>query len=70
MDTLTETQSEAVDVLRGDFDRMRGRLFELVEATGMPDRQEEAFKRLIRRLTYDSQGAIEAILRGKEPHAR
>ena len=52
--------------LRDDFDRLRGRLYELVEATGVPEKQEEAFKRLIRRTSYDVQSRLEGRLRGEE----
>lgn len=54
---------DTVDIVREDMDRLRGRLFELVEAVGFPDRQAEAAKRLIRRITYDSQANVEAALR-------
>jgi hypothetical protein len=52
--------------LRDDFDRLRGRLYELVECTGMPDDQQEAFKRLIRRTSYDVQSRLEGRLRGED----
>lgn len=52
--------------LRDDFDRLRGRLYELVEATGIEDKQQEAFKRLIRRTSYDVQSRLEGRLRGEE----
>jgi hypothetical protein len=54
-----------VDKMRRDFDRLRGRLFELVEVTGMPSQQEEVFKKLIRRLTYDAQADLEQLMRAK-----
>lgn len=54
---------DTINLVREDMNRLRGRLFELVEATGLPARQEDAFKKLIRRMTYDSQAALEAILR-------
>jgi len=45
---------------------MRGRLFELVEAIGLPERQEEALKRVIRRTSYDLQSDLESIARREE----
>jgi hypothetical protein len=54
--------------LRAGFDRLRGRLFEVFEATGMPVRQEEAAKRVVRRITYDSQRAIEGALHDRQAH--
>lgn len=52
--------------LRDDFDRLRGRLYELVEACGLRRKQEEAFKRLIRKMCWDAQARLESRLRGKE----
>lgn len=46
-----------------EHDRLRGRLFEAIEAFGLVQRQEDAAKRLIRRITYESQARLEAILR-------
>jgi hypothetical protein len=49
--------------LRDGFNRLRGRLFEAVEATGVDPRHQIAMKGLIRGLTYDMQGDIEGTLR-------
>ena len=51
--------------MRDGFDRLRGRMYELVECTGMPDEQAEAFKRLIRRQSHDVQSRLEGRLRGE-----
>jgi hypothetical protein len=51
--------------LRQNFTRLRGRLFELAEASGMSEKQEEAFKKLIRELTYDAQYNLQRAL-GRE----
>lgn len=53
----------AITVLRRDMDRLRGRLFQTVEAVGLPAKQEQAFKALVRSLTYDSQADLESALR-------
>jgi hypothetical protein len=45
------------------MNRLRGHLFEAAEATGMPNRQEQAFKGLIREFTYAAQSNLEAALR-------
>lgn len=50
--------------LRQSFDRLRGRLFQALEAVGMPQRQEEAAKGVIRAISYDMQKDIENALRG------
>jgi hypothetical protein len=61
---MTHNEERALDILNSELNRMRGKLFEVVEATGIPDKQEEAFKRLIRRTSYDSQNLIASALRG------
>jgi hypothetical protein len=57
---------EAVQQMRRDMDRLRGRLFQLCEATNLSDRQVEAFKGLIRQHSYDAQSTLEALLRGHD----
>ena len=53
-----------IQQMRNDMDRLRGRLFELFEAFGLPEAQCEAAKRVVRRQTYDMQTALERDLRG------
>lgn len=53
----------AIKEVRDDMNRLRGRLFGAIEATGMPTKQENAVKGLIRQLTYDAQANLEGILR-------
>lgn len=60
--------SAEVDQVRESMNRLRGRLFGALEATGMPDRQCDAIKGLIRQLTYDAQSSLEALLREKDDH--
>lgn len=57
------TLDDAIDQTRDHFNRLRGRLFQAVEATGMASKQEDAVKGLIRRLSYDVQAELEATLR-------
>jgi hypothetical protein len=53
------------------MNRLRGKLFQAVEAAGLPDKQEKAIKGLIRQLTYEAQANLESTLRGeREVHAR
>jgi len=52
-----------IQQVRDDMNRLRGRLFGLVEATGMPTKQEDAFKSLIRQVTYDAQRDLEQTMR-------
>jgi hypothetical protein len=66
MPRLTPTD-RAISVLRTDMNRLRGKLFGAVEAAGLPDKQENALKGLVRQLTYDAQGNLEATLRRGEP---
>lgn len=56
---------DAVNSMRRHMDRVRGELFQLVEATGMNDKQEAAFKGLIRQLTYRAQADLETFLKEK-----
>lgn len=57
------TLDTAIQELRDSFNRLRGRLFEAVEATGVEDKHQLAMKGLIRGLSYDLQGELEACLR-------
>jgi hypothetical protein len=55
--------TRGIQTLRDDMNRLRGRLFQAIEAAGMPAKQEDAIKALIRQLTYDAQANLEASLR-------
>jgi hypothetical protein len=59
------TGDDPVDVMRAHMNRLRGRLFQAVEATGVPEKQQVAIKGLIRNLTYDAQADLEALLKEK-----
>lgn len=61
-------KDKAIGKVREDMNRLRGRLFGAIEATGMPEKQESAIKGIIRQLTYDAQANLESIIRenGKE----
>jgi hypothetical protein len=54
---------DPIETVREDMNRLRGRLFQFVEAIGLPDKQENAVKGLVRTLTYDAQANLEAALR-------
>ena len=60
------TNDPVVMAMRGEMDTLRGRLFVAVEATGMPEKQANAFKQLVRTTTYDSQAILESILKAGE----
>jgi hypothetical protein len=47
------------------MNRLRGRMFQVIEAAGLPERQETALKGVIRATTYDVQVAVEAELRDR-----
>jgi hypothetical protein len=53
----------SIQMVREEMNALRGHLFESVEAVGMPETQENAFKGLIRTFTYTAQTNIEAKLR-------
>lgn len=55
--------ADPIAAVRDDMNRLRGRLFGALEATGMPVKQENAIKGLVRQLTYDTQANLEAMLR-------
>jgi hypothetical protein len=61
---MTPNEKRALDVLNSELTRLRGHLFETVEAMGLPVQQCEAAKRLIRRQSFTSQNLIQAALRG------
>jgi hypothetical protein len=56
---------EAITEIRESFNRLRGRLFETIECAGLPKTQEDAFKGLVRKTSYDAQADLESILRGR-----
>jgi hypothetical protein len=54
---------QVIRTIRSDMDRLRGRLFELVESWGLEEKRETAMKGMVRRLTYDAQTDLEAAVR-------
>jgi hypothetical protein len=60
------TKSTAIQAVRDDMNRLRGKLFGAIEAAGLPQRQEDALKRIIRQQTYATQADVESALRRKE----
>lgn len=63
MSSTSPTLDAAIQEVRDTFNRIRGRLFEAVEATGVEDRHQTAMKGLIRGLSYDLQAELESCLR-------
>jgi hypothetical protein len=57
--------TDPVTALRDHMNRLRGRLFQTIEAVGLAEKQETAAKGLIRQLTYDAQADLEQALKGK-----
>ena len=53
----------ALTELRDGMNRLRGRLFQAVEATGVEEAHQKAIKGLVRSITYDLQADIEGALR-------
>jgi hypothetical protein len=68
MSTETRTRiTPAVQELRDEMSGLRKGLFEAIEAVGFQSlKQENALKGLIRQLTYQAQGHIEAAMRREE----
>ena len=56
--------------VRDEFASMRAHLFEMIEATGLAQSQQNGLKGLIRTITYDSQASVEAALQRGGNHAR
>jgi len=52
-----------IQMVRDEFSRMRGRMFQAIEMAGMRPKQESGWKGVMRSIAYDSQIAIEAALR-------
>lgn len=65
MSVTAAGSDSTVSILREDMNRLRGRLFQAVEACGLPEKQERAFKGLIRQTTYDAQADLESALKGE-----
>jgi hypothetical protein len=63
---MADSSLVSIRTMRDDMNRLRGRLFQLVEAVGLEDQQEAAFKGCIRQITYDAQRSLEAALRDEE----
>jgi hypothetical protein len=49
--------------MRVDMDRLRGRLFQLIELADLPPAKAQAFKGCVRATTYDAQADLEMKLR-------
>lgn len=59
---------DPVRVMREHMNRLRGRLFGVIEAAGLPERQTNAMKGLVRTTTYDLQADLEESLKdAKQP---
>ena len=62
------TLDTSIDELRDGMNRLRGKLFQAVEAVGWPEDREAAVKGLVRSITYDMQADIEGALRNAQRH--
>jgi hypothetical protein len=51
--------------MRADMNRLRGRLFQLIELADLPPAQAQAFKGCVRATTYDAQAELEMKLRSR-----
>jgi len=61
-----ERTDGAITEMREGFNHVRLGLFNAIEACNLPRKQENALKGLVRQLTYDAQGSLEATLRGRD----
>ena len=62
---MTDEAFEAgvITSIREEMNRLRGRSFQAIEATGMPAKQESAVKAVLRSASYDAQAHLEAAVR-------
>lgn len=49
---------ESEQVVRDEFNRLRGRLCGFIEACGLPERQERGAIATLKSLSYDAENAI------------
>lgn len=61
----SERIETARSVNREEFNTLRGKLFQAIEAFGLPAQQERAAKGVIRDVTWQSQAAMESALQGQ-----
>lgn len=54
---------DPIETMRKDMNRLRGKLFQVVESWGRPEKQELAMKGVIRSVTYEAQADLESNLR-------
>lgn len=59
----SETTEELTRNLAKDFDRQRALLCGLIEAMGLPEKQERQAVGLVKALSYEAQGRISRTLR-------
>lgn len=57
------SSASALEQIEQDFNRLRGRLFGAIDSWGLPEKQEEAIKKIVRRETYDAHTNLVAVLR-------
>jgi hypothetical protein len=57
------SELDIIEMVGQDMGRLRGRLFSLIEAVGLPRRQELALKSCVRNVSYDAQADLEQALR-------
>lgn len=58
--------TDPIEAVRETMHALRGRLFQTIEAIGLPADQTRAIKGLIRSTTYDAQATLEAAIRGHD----
>jgi hypothetical protein len=54
------------DEIASEFNTLRGRVLGLIESWGLPERQENGCKSLVKSLTYDSEKRIKELVEDYE----
>ena len=63
---LRSDDADLEQTVRGEFNRMRGRLCGFIEACGLPERQERGAIATLKSLSYDSENLIVELVTEEE----
>ena len=55
-------EKSAEELIKEEFNRLRGRLCGFIEACGLPERQERGAIQTLKSLSYDSQAIITELV--------
>lgn len=58
------------EIVREEFNSLRGRTLSMIESVGLPRAQEEAIKKMVKNITFQSQFIFEEIVNTLEGEDR